>query len=410
MAAHLKFLHSSDWHLDQPITGLTEIPAHLKKTLADAPYRATESIFALALSEKVDFLLLAGDLVDLEKGGPRAAAFLLGQFERLNEKGIMVYWCGGSVDQPDRWPAAIELPANVVVFPSTMIEQAAHKRNGKVIATIIGSGYESRKRSPVDFRCEAEAPFTIALCHGEFDTAAMAAQNIRYWALGGRHKRGVLDKTTTSVVYPGTPQSRGPGETGDHSCTLVVVDESGRFKVSEVDVDSVRWCPQKLSIAENASLDDLKTAIADRCQKLRSEFADGLTLVKWRIEPHGSFNPRLRNGTWQTELLAWARLEFGQSQHAVWTAKIAIDPPESLPGEWHEEDTILGDFLRAVSRYQSDASLAFVLPSYKAIDGHEDTWYSELSRVDAGDRELILKRAAMAGVEYLARREMAENA
>lgn len=410
MAAHLKFLHSSDWHLDQPITGLTEIPAHLKKTLADAPYRAAESIFALALSEKVDFLLLAGDLVDLEKGGPRAAAFLLGQFERLNEKGIMVYWCGGSVDQPDRWPAAIELPANVVVFPSTMIEQAAHKRNGKVIATIIGSGYESRKRSPVDFRCDAETPFSIALCHGEFDTAAMAAQNIRYWALGGRHKRGVLDKNTTSAVYPGTPQSRLPGETGDHSCTMVVVDESGRFKVSEIDVDSVRWCPQKLSIAENASLDDLKTAIADRCQKLRSEFADGLTLVKWRIEPHGSFNPRLRNGNWHTELLAWARLEFGQSQHAVWTAKIAIDPPESLPGEWHEEDTILGDFLRAVGRYQADASLAFVLPTYKAIDGDEDTWYSELSRVDAGDRELILKRAALAGVEYLARSEMAENA
>jgi DNA repair protein SbcD/Mre11 len=410
MAAHLKFLHSSDWHLDQPITGLTEIPAHLKKGLADAPYRAAESIFSLALAEKVDFLLLAGDLVDLEKGGPRSAAFLLGQFERLNEKGIMVYWCGGSVDQPDRWPAAVDLPANVVVFPSTLIEQATYKRNGKVLATIVGAGFEPRKRNPADFRCDAEAPFPIALGHGEFDTAPMAAQNIRYWALGGRHKRAVLDKTTTTAVYPGTPQSRIPAESGSHSCTMVVVEESGRFKATEIDVDTVRWCPQKLSIAENASLDDLKTAIADRCQKLRSEFADGLTLVKWRIEPHGTFNARLRNGSWHTELVAWARLEFGQSQHAVWTAKIAIDPPETLPVEWHEEDTILGDYLRAIARYQGDASLSFVLPSFKAVDGDEDTWYSELSRVEAADRDQVLRRAAMAGVEYLARNEITEHA
>ena len=96
----LKFLHASDLHLDRPVTGLAEIPGHLKETLANAPYAAAERLFDRAINERVDFVLLAGDVVDLDQGGPRCAAFLLGQFERLADKNIHVYWCGGGVDHP----------------------------------------------------------------------------------------------------------------------------------------------------------------------------------------------------------------------------------------------------------------------------------------------------------------------
>ena len=83
MASVFKFIHASDFHLDQPITGLPEIPSHLSSTLASAPYMAVERIFDLAESQHVDFILLSGDLVDLNQCGPRAGAFLLRQFERM---------------------------------------------------------------------------------------------------------------------------------------------------------------------------------------------------------------------------------------------------------------------------------------------------------------------------------------
>ncbi|MGI9516671.1 MAG: metallophosphoesterase family protein [Pirellulaceae bacterium] len=405
MASAIKFLHAADLHLDQPVTGLAEIPAHLKETLANAPYRAAERLFDVAISERVDFVLLAGDVVDLDQGGPRAAAFLLGQFERLADKGIEIYWCGGSVDQPDRWPNAIQLPDNVVIFPSSMVEQAAHTREGLTIATICGAGAENRKRNPSDFRCVDDAPFPIALLHGDIDTTTLAAQNIRYWALGGHHKRKVIDKTSSVAVYPGTTQSRNPQEPGGHGCTLVHVDTAGKIRLQEMELDSVRWSLQRVTVAENAKLDDLKTSLADRCSKLRSEYSDQLVLAKWRISTTGDFNPQLRSAEWHKELVNWLRNEYGQSSNSLWTVAMKIDPPQQLPADWYEEETILGDYLRSVGRFQGDASMGLSLMDYMPDNHTEDEFLTDLARISAEARQTVLQQAAVVGVEYLAQHD-----
>ena len=164
MAATLKFIHASDLHLDQPMSGLTEIPTHLYQVLANAPYEAAAKIFDLAISERVDFVLLAGDLYDSESGNARAAAFLLSQFERLANKGIAIYWCGGESDHPDRWPAAIELPDNVITFSSRVVEEVNHERDGVTVARIMGCGYDStHRRTAGDFSTPKSELYTIAL-------------------------------------------------------------------------------------------------------------------------------------------------------------------------------------------------------------------------------------------------------
>ncbi|HMP79524.1 MAG TPA: metallophosphoesterase, partial [Pirellulaceae bacterium] len=134
MAEAFKFIHASDLHLDRPMQGLPEVPASIKKTIANAPYVAAERIFDLAVAERVDFVLLAGDILDIEQGGCRPAAFLLSQFERLAEKNIQVFWCGGEVDHPERWPAAVDLPQNVVLFCSTIVEESIAMRRGVPLA------------------------------------------------------------------------------------------------------------------------------------------------------------------------------------------------------------------------------------------------------------------------------------
>ena len=102
MADAIKFIHAADLHLDQPISGLSELPAHLRSGLSNAPYAAAQKIFDLAIAERVDFVLLCGDLYDSDSASARAFAFLLTQFQRLAEKNIHVYWCGGESDFPDR--------------------------------------------------------------------------------------------------------------------------------------------------------------------------------------------------------------------------------------------------------------------------------------------------------------------
>ena len=82
----IKFIHSSDFHLDQSIKGLTELSPHLVETLANAPYIAAQKVFDLAIAERVDFLLLSGDLYDSESGSARASAFFSVSLNVLRKK------------------------------------------------------------------------------------------------------------------------------------------------------------------------------------------------------------------------------------------------------------------------------------------------------------------------------------
>lgn len=401
MADSIKFIHASDFHLDEPMKGLGFLPPHLKSVIANAPYLAAERVFDLAIAEKVDFVLLAGDLFDLVSGGPRAAAFILSQFERLAESEIGVYWCAGEVDHPERWPNSIELPENVVTFSSSVVEEVVHRRGGRIVATILGAGHDPRRRSTSDFIIEPGSPFPIALTHGDLDSTTLTAPNVRYWAMGGRHKGSTLDKDLGLIVYPGTHQGRKPSESGSHGARLVRVDGNGKIRVQSCEIDSIRWSPQKVAISEDVKLDELKNVLGERAIKVVSDASEQTVLVNWHLATSGPFNQEIRTPQWKDELLTWLRNEFGQGEQCLWSVRITIETPDSLPAGCYEEDTILGDFLRAVGRYQSDDSLNLALHEYLPSTV-EDEFSNSMSRVDAKARKRILDEVSLLGIEYLA--------
>lgn len=400
MAQAIKFLHAADLHLDRAISGLAEIPPHLKSTIANAAYLAAENLFQLAIAEKVDFVLLAGDVVDLDAGGPRAAMFLLSQFERLAERNIPVYWCNGSVDQPDRWPAAAALPDNVVTFTSMGFEESACRKNGLPIATIYGTGFYSSRTDLPGLRADADAPYPIALAHQPSDRPMPDGSGIRYWALGGNHEHSILERADSVVVQAGTPQSRSGDEPGPHSCALVRVDITGRTRVEQIPVDVVRWMPQALSFAESASDEEIKTLLADRGLKIATETPDQIALVDWQITTTGEFNPRLRHSQWRDKMIAWLRTEFGSSNKGLWTTGLEIDPTRTLPQRWHDEDTMLGDFLRTIGRLQEEGSIGMPLQAYVPSSGIDD-WLGDIVRVEDSARGKILREATLFGIEQL---------
>lgn len=402
MAETLKFIHASDLHLDVSVSGLLELPAHLVQTLANAPYEAAERIFDLAVAERVDFVLLSGDLFDFESGNARAAAFLLGQFERLAEKDIHVYWCAGECDQPDRWPSSIELPENVVTFASSIVEQLDHRRDGEVVARILASGFDPQRRSGADFSAPSSDVFNIAFTHGEFESSTLSAQNIRYWALGGRHKSTKLEKSGCVVVYPGTPQGRTPKESGVHGFKICRVDSAGKLRVQNVEADRVRWMPQKVAVSEQVQTEELKNELAERALKIITDTTDQVVLCNWFLATEGDFNPRIRKREWKESLLEWLRDEFGRSDKGLWSVSLKVEAPTSLPIEWYEEDTLLGEYLRATGRYQSDDSLKLNLHEYmpqtvlnKVTEG--------MGQVPDKKRTKVLRQSALVGVEYLAK-------
>ena len=401
MAEAFKFVHASDFHLDQSIRGLIELPQHLKSVLANAPYEAARKVFDVAIGERVDFVLLSGDLFDINASGPRAAAFMLSQFERLAEKGIEVYWCSGESDPIDRWPSSIELPDNVKTFSTTVLEDVTHRRDGKTLANIYGIGYDEKRKSAADFITGSDDAFPIGLAHGEFDSNSLPIDEIRYWAFGGRHKTAKFDKPGCVVAYPGTTQGRTPKESGAYGCFLGRVDANGKLRVQFTETDSVRWLPQKVAISESTGENDLKNILTERAMKITSDFREHVILVSWNLIPSGEFNPALRNRGFTDRMLQWLRDEFGRGETGIWTTQFVVEPPNQLPMAWYEEDTILGEYLRAIGRYQSDDSLNLSLHEYLP-DSMEERELTGIARVSNKRREETLRQAAMVGVEYLA--------
>ena len=400
MSNAFKFLHASDLQLDRPMQGLSDIPVHLKQPLADAPYAAAEQLFNLAINERVDFVLLAGNVVNLDLGGPRCIAFLLRQFERLASHSIQVYWCGGPTDQLEHWPQSIDLPSNVKVFCSSMVESISHHRGEKVIATILGAAFNTSTRNAGNFHIEKEAPFGIAFSNGDLDISEIEPQHIKYWAWGGRRRHSIIQGKGTTLVYPGTTQSRKPSEIGKHGCTLVRVDTEGRLSAQECDLSVVDWCTQEISVPEKSTLDDLKDCLGEIALKISPKQNHCWQLVNWQISTEGLFDPQLRNRHFQKVLVDWLRQEFGENSNRLWTVSLEIEPPRSLPKEWYEEETLLGDYLRSVGRFQADPSLRLPLDISDTPLSEQDTT-AELTSLAHDNRESLLQQATLLGVELL---------
>ena len=273
----------------------------------------------------------------------------------------------------------------------------------------MASGFDPQRNTGADFSAPDGEVFTIAFTHGEFDSSSLCAQNVGYWALGGRHQSAKLEKAGTVVVYPGTPQGRASKETGVHGFKICRVDTAGKLRVQQVESDRVRFMPQKVAVSEHVQLDELKNELGERALKIITDTTDQVVLCRWFLATDGEFNPQIRKREWKSNLLDWLRDEFGRSDKGLWSVSLDVEAPSQLPLEWYEEDTLLGEYLRVMGRYQGDDSLKLNLHEYmpQTVQNKVTTG---MGMVLDGNRESILRRATMVGIEYLAQhKEFAPN-
>ena len=165
-----RFIHASDFHLERPMQDVSDLPDHLRRTLVDAPWKAAAAVFEHALIENVDFVVLAGDLLNPISAGAQGVAFLLERFEELAARQIQVYWAGGTVDDYERWPEAVVLPGNVHRFSKRQVEPQFFRRHGHPLVTVLGrssDGAESIRAA--EFAHEPDDNFVIAVAHGQAD-------------------------------------------------------------------------------------------------------------------------------------------------------------------------------------------------------------------------------------------------
>jgi len=397
-----RFLHASDFHLEQPLYGFPSAPEHLHTLLIDAPYLAAEQVFDAAIVESVDFLLLSGDIVHPDGAGPRAVAFLMEHFERLRKEDISIYWAGGSVDLVERWPSAVALPDNVHVFSPTATQEITHYRGEDPVATVTGLSCNGEADLRLDdFESENELLYSIACVYGKPEPEAIKKSDVKYWALGGQHTRKKLNTGKALAYYPGSPQGRCPAEEGPHGCLFVHVDQHGNARVKPVITDVVRWKNERLSLEKPLPPVQIERVLKQRTEAMMAEAEGRSHMLLWRIDGSSRMGSQTREGGVAQQMLETLRTTFGHRQPAAWTVSLDIEPPASFPAKWYDEDTILGDFLREIRQRQTSPDTPLDLDPFLPASQSNGAIAAAVALVDGEDNKRVLREAAALAVDLL---------
>ena len=252
-----RFLHTGDLHLDSPFVGLTAAaPPEIATQLREATLVAWGRVVELAIEERVDFVLIAGDAFEHANRSLLAQVRFRDGLARLDEAGIASCVVTGNHDPLSGWEPSIAWPPTAHRFGADDVTSMPVMRDGHEIARVYGISYAMRdvtENLARRFRREPDVPFAIGLLHANVGgqpghhpyapctISDLRASGIDYWALGHVHRPGVLSAAAPVVVYCGNPQGRDTGEAEPRGCWIVDVDRGGVAHPSFVAVDIVRW-------------------------------------------------------------------------------------------------------------------------------------------------------------------------
>jgi len=288
-----RFVHAADLHLDSPFLGLAgSAPERVARTLRDATFAAYEAIIDLCIGERVDALLIAGDIYDGADRSLRAQRKFVAGLNRLHEAGIRSFVCHGNHDPLDGWEAGLAMPASCHRFGAE-VESVPFDPAYPSRGMVHGMSYPRQSvKENVARRFKRDLAPGIAIgllhCNAGGNTAHesyapcsiddLVATGMDYWALGHVHTAQVLRPQSPAIVYPGNPQGRQPNETGPRGAYLVAIDDAGRVTAEFRPMDVVRWANLAVSIDALGGVQDLVDRIeSDVSDAL--EAADGRDLV-----------------------------------------------------------------------------------------------------------------------------------
>ncbi|TWU60474.1 putative metallophosphoesterase YhaO [Rubripirellula tenax] len=397
-----RFIHASDFHLETPLGDLDALPPHLREAMAEAPRRAAAAVFEAALVDNIDFVVLSGDLLSPQSAGPHGMAMLLDYFDKLHAKHKPVFWTAGTADDPAKWPESVPLPPNVTLFPKNRAVSIPVERAGRTICHVVGRSSEGRSVLHVpSYRTDPTDEYTVAVGYGTADANALAEGRFDYWALGGQHDRESIEGGAEgAAVYCGSPQGRSLDESGAHGYSIVDVDADRTTRVHSIECDSFRYCEVALTAADINAVGGIRNVMGERIVRLQHENGGRHLLVGWDISV--TDNESMLSIGDSEELIAWVRREYGHGSPSAWTCNLKVRAPRNYPKSWHDEDTILGDFLRAADKHRKldgrDLNLAPFTEESASMPSNMATMLAEVSSSDRSD---LLDQATLLGVEML---------
>src|SRR5581483_1458548 len=133
-----KFVHAADIHLDSPLLGLDRYEGAPVDAIRGATRRAMANLVQLAIRERVNFVILAGDIYDGDWPDYNTGLFFINEVRKLQDANIPVVILRGNHDAESRITCRLTLPANTQELPT---DRPGSIRLDEIGVALHGQGY-----------------------------------------------------------------------------------------------------------------------------------------------------------------------------------------------------------------------------------------------------------------------------
>jgi len=353
----LTFLHAADIHLDSPLRGLlTYEGAPPIEEIRGATRQALDNLVNFALEEKVNFVLVAGDLYDGDWQDFNTGLYFANQMRNLGEAGIRVAIIRGNHDAANTMTKTIPMPQNVKIFSERKPETWQLEDLG---VAIHGQSYANRdvyENLAVAYPNPVPDMFNIGILHclisgveGHLPYAPctldeLAAKDYDYWALGHVHKYGVL-REQPHIVYAGCTQGRHIREHGNKGCVLVEVEEA-EIRTEFVPLNVLRWVEVKADISNAQNIEQAAVAFGEALSRKMSDLEGLNACVRAVLTGRSPAHGRLSSDP--EAVAANVRAVASEvSQGKAWIEKVQLQTRPTIDFDGiAESDTPQGELLR----------------------------------------------------------------
>lgn len=338
MSRDFAFLHAADIHIDSPLTGLSAKNEEFSKVVRGATRRAFSNLVDLAVSEQVDFVVIAGDLYDGTWKDQSTGQYAASQLARLSRAGIRAFIVFGNHDAESRISRHLTPPDGVHLLDNRKCQSiplddlgvAIHGRSYKDAATIENIAQTYCPPTP--------GLFNLAILHTALDGhpghqsyAPCTLDELRsaghdYWALGHVHDAAIRSREPY-IVYPGNTQGRHVRETGAKGVMLVRVADGAVAGIEARPCDEARWAQAEVDAREAKDMPELLAAVAEALRAATDGAADRPTAARLNVKAHGTLRrPLLADPEWfSAEVQGQASMISGD----LWIESVRLDPGDA---------------------------------------------------------------------------------
>lgn len=290
MTSKVRFIHAADMHIGAPTRGFGALDGQWAEQLINAIPEAYDRLIETAISRKVDFVVLAGDIFDSSHSSYGDYLHFFEGLEKLDRAGIPSYLVTGNHDPYTYWVRDMfRLPPSAHMLGVGVPSFELYERDGQPLCLIGGRGFYNQSWSNDENIADGitrenavgalgdahpnadQAPFAIGIIHTGLDIdlnkaptteEALLSHDIDYWACGHLHHSIVRPNAgDPRIVFPGCIQGRDVKETGERGCFLVELEQGVSPRLEFIPTASVVFHTLDVDVGECLTLAEVEQLV-----------------------------------------------------------------------------------------------------------------------------------------------------